>query len=285
MEETELELETLAPQEIETESPVENDGGLAGNELTEDDFDELLGVDSSSERAEQGQHSSPAGENAGGEGLSDPGGQDPPGQLEPTADQLIASLQMRNPFTNQPITNVADIQAYRQFLQGMQAGAARSLNQPDSAGTLQYPRQSPEPPMVREALERMTKQRIQSQIERDVREISRYDPTVKSAADLHGRPEYGELCRMVGQGYTLADAWKLKNMEAISRQEIEAAKQSALNSLRGKQHLAQSVSRGIGAAPVPPEVAEQYRVLMPDISDAEIQRDYNEYLKSIQGRE
>lgn len=195
-------------------------------------------------------------------------------------DEAIAALGMTNPFTGKPIANAQDLRDFQTLRGELQRGGMYA-GSPKQNG-IQRPYQAlPETQMVKTALERLGKQRICEQIERDIQEISRFDPSVKKAEDLRTRPEYQELCRMVGQGYTLSDAWKLKNMDAISRRGAEAARQSALNSVMGKGHLAASTSRGTGNVPVPAEVAEQYRMLMPDITNAEIQRDYNEYVKSM----
>ncbi len=140
-----------------------------------------------------------------------------------------------------------------------------------------------ESPVVRDA--RMEARRsaavgAKAQLELDLNKVRALDPTVKGLEDLSQRPEYPEICRMVERGLSLPEAYKLVNFDALSRRAADATRQAALNQFSGKGHMRQSEARGEGAARVPADVAEEYRMLLPNVTNAEIQAHYNGYLKN-----
>lgn len=134
-------------------------------------------------------------------------------------------------------------------------------------------------PALQKAEERVRDMEIRGRIDGQLREIAALDPEVSTLRDLRGRPEYRRLCAMVERGYELSDAYKVLNFEEFTRRSGEAARQAALNELAAKSHLRRTSVRGEGAAPVPPEMAEEYRMLNPGASDAEIQAHYNRYTR------
>lgn len=117
-------------------------------------------------------------------------------------------------------------------------------------------------------------------LERDLQEVGRIDPAIRGLEDLARRPEYPRLCGLVKKGLSLPEAYKLTYFDSLSQRAAESTRQAALNAVHGKQHLSRTCVRGSGAAPVPPDVAAEYRMLLPDATDAEIQRHYNEYSKT-----
>lgn len=116
------------------------------------------------------------------------------------------------------------------------------------------------------------------QLEKDLKIVQALDPSVKSMGALAQRPEYPEICRLVEKGLSLPEAYKLVNFDALSRRRAEATRQAALNQYSGKQHMRQSISRGSGAVRVPADIAEEYRMFLPDATNAEIQAHYNGYV-------
>ena len=113
----------------------------------------------------------------------------------------------------------------------------------------------------------------------DLNTVKTLDPTVKGLEDLSRRPEYPQICRLVEKGLSLPEAYKLVNFDALSRRAADATRQAALNQISGKDHMRQSESRGSGAMRVPADIAEEYRMLLPNVTGAEIQAHYNDYVK------
>lgn len=100
---------------------------------------------------------------------------------------------------------------------------------------------------------------------------------MRSVADVLGQENYPELLRLVRRGLTLTEAYKLANHERLTRQAAEAARRQTLTRYAGKAHLTATAVRGSGQSEVPPEVAEQYRLLNPGITDAEMQAHYRSH--------
>lgn len=120
---------------------------------------------------------------------------------------------------------------------------------------------------------------IRAKIDSQMREIQMISPEIKSMEDLSKLDNFDKLYDMVGKGYELADAYKVLNYDRLTAKAAEAAKQQALNSIGGKNHLQPVTPRGQGAVPVPADVVAEYRALMPEATDAEIQAHYNKYAR------
>lgn len=122
----------------------------------------------------------------------------------------------------------------------------------------------------KEAMELRAKARVDSQME----EIRKLDPTIKDISDLAKAENYGEIYEKVKAGYSIVDAYKLANWEALQQNAQRAAQQTARNA-SSKQHMQTHSARGSGAVTVPPEVMAQYRLFNPDATEAEITAHYN----------
>jgi len=150
--------------------------------------------------------------------------------------------------------------------------------------------------------------RLDADIKEQVAAINAINPAIKTLADLHTMDTYPQLYEHVKRGASILDAYRLANFDSLvagggkasannaprnadtapegapagdqAQQQIDAAavRQSALNA-QSKQHLNKTVQRGKGAMSVPADVAAQYRIFIPDLTDAEIQKHYNADLK------
>ena len=194
-------------------------------------------------------------------------------------DAVIAGAGLSDPYTGAPITNSAELRAYRERYEQEKRREFQEGHGMDEQSYRAFVEELPEVRAAREAAEQLQAREVKARIEEALREIPKLDPSVRELADLAKRPEYGQVCGLVEKGYRLSDAWKVTNFDALSKRAAEAARQETRNSLGGKQHLAPTASRGEGAATVPPEVAEEYRQLMPDATDAEIRAHYARYAK------
>ena len=194
-------------------------------------------------------------------------------------DKSIASLGLTDPYTNKPITNHAEMQAYRQrFVEEqrkeMQEKAGMS---PDDYQ--RFVDSLPEVQAGKAAQQKVMDLEIRAKIDSQMREIQMISPEIKSMEDLSKLDNFDKLYDMVGKGYELADAYKVLNYDRLTAKAAEAAKQQALNSIGGKNHLQPVTPRGQGAVPVPADVVAEYRALMPEATDAEIQAHYNKYTR------
>ena len=194
-------------------------------------------------------------------------------------DKSIASLGLTDPYTNKPITNHSEMQAYRQRFVEEQR---KEMQEKAGMSPEDYQRFVDSLPEVQEgkkAQQKVMDLEIRAKIDSQMREIQMISPEIKSMEDLSKLDNFEKLYDMVGKGYELADAYKVLNYDRLTAKAAEAAKQQALNSIGGKNHLQPVTPRGQGAVPVPVDVAAEYRALMPEATDAEIQAHYNKYAR------
>lgn len=120
----------------------------------------------------------------------------------------------------------------------------------------------------------------QAQMQREIDEIGRYDPNIKTIADLPKAPYAKEFYGYVQKGLTFIEAFKLCNADKISTAAAEAARNSALSNARGKGHLTPpGYARGAGAVSVPADEMAMFKLMNPNASADEIQAYYNKYRK------
>ena len=90
--------------------------------------------------------------------------------------------------------------------------------------------------------------------------------------------EKGEqVLRLWSAGAPLAGAWAAMNLDKITAKSAAAAKQSALNAVLGKSHLIPTGGSAAAESPVPTEVYDQYKALLPNFSDSEIRASWQRY--------
>lgn len=206
---------------------------------------------------------------------------------EAAAKDFFAKAGMKNTLTGEPITNMEQFNAWQS-----QFSTAR-LDQDLKAGKLTpegLQQAISEHPVVKQAgqmiqqsaqaKEQAERAQFQTEVDRQLAEIAKLDPSIQSVADLLNMPNAKEFRELVNQGKNFLEAYKLLNFESIVSARAEAAKQQALTNNRGKDHLqATGNSRGNGATAVPQADMELYRLINPGATDAQIQAHYNKYKK------
>jgi len=193
---------------------------------------------------------------------------------------LLASSGLSDPYTRQPIASLQDLKAYRERYEQDRRREFQEGHNMDDQAYQAFVSELPEVKAAREAAEKTAAEGAKARLERDLQEVRRLDPAVKGLEELAQRAEYPQLCGLVEKGLSLPEAYKLVYFDQFTQKAAEATRQAALNSVNSKQHLSQTETRGEGALPVPSDVAAEYRVFMPDATDAEIQKHYNSYARA-----
>lgn len=116
-----------------------------------------------------------------------------------------------------------------------------------------------------ESLERNPLQ-MEETLSREMEEIRRLDPSVRSIKDILAMPT-GETFRMyVKKGNSFVDAYFLANRQEILRSVYEAGAAQGRN--RGKEHLTATTSHMAPMmAEIPGEELELFRGLLPEVPD------------------
>jgi hypothetical protein len=144
---------------------------------------------------------------------------------------------------------------------------------------------APETAQMQQSLaheQEMTRQeRAKLVAQEQVRQIGQLDGAIGSLDDLLAMPEYDSFYALVRKGVNMVDAYKLTHYDALVKRAADAASRQTMRSLGSRQHLTAVAGQpGNGEyVSVPAEVAAEYRLAKPGISDEEIRRKYRKYQK------
>ncbi len=127
-------------------------------------------------------------------------------------------------------------------------------------------------------------------LERQLAEISKLDPSIKTLEDLRAKPWCEDMARALNSRQfgtdegRLVRAFKVYAQEDIINARLadarKAGRQEALNQQAGKEHLQPSRDRtGAGLPEVPKETLAMYEKLLPGRSYQEYQTEYARTLK------
>ena len=134
-----------------------------------------------------------------------------------------------------------------------------------------------------QAQEQQAQQRAEAErtrIAEQIAKIGELNPAVKSLGDILAMETAPAFRQNVEKGMDFYDAYRLANMDAMAEDKARRAVQAAQDKSRGKEHLrATGNARGSGAASVPHDQMKLYRMMNPNMTDAQIQAHYNQYLK------
>ena len=154
-------------------------------------------------------------------------------------NQQIAAMceGVTHPVTGQPITNMRD---YVDALQSQQRIAREQELQEKGIDPALIDKMIAQNPVVMEARQVIHNSRqmeADAALQRDLAEISKYDPSIKTIQDLSELSNFPEMLARVERGANLVEAYKMVNFDNFMSHTNEAARQQAINQMRGKSHL------------------------------------------------
>ena len=131
-----------------------------------------------------------------------------------------------------------------------------------------------------EADAQRNQQQFAQNVELELAEIRKLDPTVNGLADIVKMETGKEFARLVQKGgLSYLEAFKLANMDKLMEQRAKVAATSAKVSASGKDHLTKTKSVGTPQIDVPQDVKDAYRIFNPKASDEEIEKHYRKTYK------
>jgi len=198
--------------------------------------------------------------------------------------QIAAMCQgLTHPVTGQPITNIRD---YMDALAIQQRQASEQELQEKGIDPGMIDRMIASNPVVMQAqqvIEATKQNEAVARMQRDVAELSKYDPNIKTFEDLANLPNYPEMVNFVamtnGQA-SIVDAYKMLNFDNFMNHTGEAARQKAINQMRGKDHL--STQTGVATeddlVDVPAEIMSRWK------EEGKTEKQIRELYKSVMGK-
>lgn len=200
---------------------------------------------------------------------------------------LFEKTGLKNTVTGQPITSMEDLDAWQRDMRRTRLEKDLKAGKLTAEGLEQliddrHAERSAEAARQEEKSrqEQQTQAEAKARIDAEIAEISKMDPTIKSVADLLNMPTAQAFYSYVQKGNSFIDAYRLANFDTLTRRNAEAARQQAQAAARGKEHLNPvGNTRSTGAASVPGDQMKLYRMLNPGVSEADIQKHFNNYQK------
>ena len=132
-----------------------------------------------------------------------------------------------------------------------------------------------------EKTEEAAKKQAEPEIEAQLRAIRQMDPKVNDISDILAMDTAERFRAYVHRGLDLKDAYLLANRERLLAAADERAGERRKQA--GKAHLQATETRGEGARSVPAAELRLYRELLPELSEAEIRRRYNDDRRKLRG--
>ena len=191
-----------------------------------------------------------------------------------------------DPYTKKPIRTREEYESYRERYEAEQKASLLKKSGMSDAEFQAFVQGLPEVQEARRAKEQAQQAAQEAReaqakvkVAEQLKEIQEMDPSIKELGDLAKLESYPKIYDMVKRGYSISDAYRLANYDALTHQAAEKSRQAALQNAQSKQHLSPTTQRGTGSVSVPEEIKREYRLLMPDATDAEIQKHYQKYVK------
>ena len=160
------------------------------------------------------------------------------GEMNGLNQQIAAMCRgVNHPVTHRPITNIRE---YVDALSAQQRMASQQELQEKGIDPSMIDRMIESNPVVMQAqnvIESAKNAEAAVAIQRDVAEVSKYDPNIKGVNDLLELPNFPEILQHVSRGASIVDAYKMVNFDTVMQHTNDAARQQAINQMRGKSHL------------------------------------------------
>lgn len=201
-------------------------------------------------------------------------------------DSIVATQfgNFKNPETGKPIRNAED---YFEALAAQERVQAKEDLRQANIDPALIDRVIANSPVIRQAEEataELNNMRAQQRLDADYKEILALDPSLNSVEDILNDPNLPLMAQRVATGMSLVDAYKLVNFEKLSNLKGKAAKQAAINEVKGKNHLSTGAPVNVGSSgeDIPANLLESFKENFPDKSMKELKALYNGMLKSRQ---
>jgi hypothetical protein len=198
-------------------------------------------------------------------------------------NQQIAAMcsGITHPVTGQPITNVHD---YIDALAIQQRQANEAELQEKGVDPALINRMIETNPVVMQAqqvIEKNNEVMSEVALKRDIEEISKINPNIKDFNDVANLPTFPQMVDYVARyNMSIVDAYKIFNFGSAMQQTNQAARQQAINQMRGKDHLSTQtgVSQAEDYVEVPTEIMNRWK------SEGKTEKQIRSLYKTVAGK-
>lgn len=192
-----------------------------------------------------------------------------------------------NPETGQPITSARDYFEAMAAQERMQVRAQLQENNIDPTVIDSMIANSPAVREARAVTAELNSIRASQMMNDDFKKVLSLDTTMSSEDDIVNDPSYDTVVGYVQShpGVRFDEAYKLINFDRLANSKGTAAKQAAINEIKGKNHLSTGAAVNINstAEDIPESLLETYKESFPGRSLKELKALYNKAKKSQKG--
>ena len=193
-------------------------------------------------------------------------------------DESFAALNMTNPYTGKVIKSKADFDEYAKASHKEKKDTVLEQTGWTDEQLQAFIDEQPDVKAAKAERQSMERERQQRELETQLTEVAKLDPSVKTLEDLQKQDNYADIYNLVvRKGLSISEAYKLANFDKLSSQRASSAAKQAERNAKGKEHLQPTSQRGEGAMSVPQDVMDMYKMFMPDATSAEITAHYNQH--------
>lgn len=185
---------------------------------------------------------------------------------------------LSNPITGQPITSARE---YFDALDAQEKLATQKKLADNGIDPELIDKAVNNSPAVKAAALVLQEQRlkeVQTYLEKQVEEVGKLDPDIKSAKDIESSERYPEILRYVNENHlSIVDAYKLTYADKLNERRLAAVKQQAINNAKSQQHLKSTdgTATSNDLAEIPQSQMAEWRRFFQGKTDAQIRELYN----------
>ena len=201
-------------------------------------------------------------------------------------DRMFAEQfgQYKNPETGQPIKSAQD---YLNAMAAQERAKAKDelrANNIDPEIVDKLIANSPIVKQAEAATAELNQFRVRQQMTEDLHKILAIDNSFSSVEELMQSPVMNDVVSFIEShpGIRADEAYKIVNFDRLSSSKGEAAKQAAINQVKGKNHLATGAAVNVdeSAEDIPASQLEMYKEAFPGKTIKEIKALYNRALSA-----
>ncbi len=192
-----------------------------------------------------------------------------------------------NPETGRPITSARDYFEAMAAQERMQMRAQLQENNIDPSVIDNMIANSPAVREARAVTAELNSIRAGQMMNEDFKKVLALDSSKSNEQDIVNDPSYNMVVDYVQShpGVRFDEAYKLINFDRLTSFKGAAAKQAAINEVKGKNHLSTGAAVNVnsGAEEIPAAMIENFKDRFPDKSMKELKALYNKVIKSQKG--
>ena len=203
-------------------------------------------------------------------------------QIDRQYEQMFSGFT--NPITGEPIKSAADYAAAMAAQERLQMQEQLQQAGLDPTVIDRAIANSPLMQQAQQAIERNNDIEATNMLNEDMANVLSLDTSMHSVEDIQASDSFIDVVNYCNEhrGMRFADAYKIVNFDRLTSTKIQAAKQGAINSVKGKTHLstASGVAGNDNEVDIPVSEISKWKDFFPDATPKELRAKYNHMLKT-----